>query len=83
MTPELIGTLSVGAALMVGLGGPTLALWRDVGRHIERLDQRLSADIGDLRGDVRDLDRRLARVEGVIAGLAYANGRDRGEGRAA
>ena len=83
MTPELIGILSVGAVLLVGVGGLTLALWRDVGRRIERLDQRLSADIRDLRADVRGLDRRMARVEGVIEGLAYANGRDRGEGRAA
>ncbi len=72
MTPELIGILSVGAALAVGLGGLTLALWRDLGRRIERVEDR-----------VADLDRRLARVEGVIEGLAYANGRDRGEGRAA
>ena len=72
MTPELIGILSVGAVLLVGLGGLTvgMAAW-------------LRADIRDVRVDVRDLDRRLARVEGVIEGLAYANGRDRGEGRAA
>ena len=79
MTPELIGTLSVGAVLLVGLGGLIvgMAAWL-------RADIRdVRVDMDGLRADVRDLDRRLARVEGVIEGLAYANGRDRGEGRAA
>ena len=66
MTPELIGILSVGGALFVGLAGLQLALWRDV-----------RSDLRDLRADVRDLDRRLARMEGVIEGLAFANGRAR------
>ena len=46
MSAELIGTLSVGAALFVGLGGLiiTAALW--------------------IGGWLRDVDKRLARVEG-------------------
>ena len=92
MSAELIGILSVGAALfvgLIGLGGLTLALWRDV-----------RADIHDIRADVRRLDARLdamaarldaltervARLEGVLEGvlaLAGPNGRDRGEERAA
>lgn len=46
MSAELIGILSVGAALFVGLGGLiiTAALW--------------------IGGWLRDVDKRLARVEG-------------------
>ena len=70
MTPELIGILSVGAALFVGLGGLTLALWRDV-------RQDLGGRVDALTAQVADVDRRLARLEGVIEGLAFANGRAR------
>ena len=94
MTPELIGILSVGAVLLVGLGSLIvgIAAWLrgdirqvrdDLGGEIRQVRADLSAEIGGLRTDVRDLDRRLARVEGVIEGMAYANGRDPGEGRAA
>ena len=88
MTPELIGSLSVGAALAALMAG--LAAWmrsdiRDVRADVRGLRADVSADIRGLRADVGNLDRRLARVEGVIEGMAYANGRerDRGEGRAA
>ena len=97
MTPELIGILSVGAVLLVGLGSLTLgiAAWlradiRQVRTEVQQVRAELGAEIRQvhtlidgLRTDVRDLDRRLARVEGVIEGMAYANGRDRGEGQAA
>ncbi len=104
MTPELIGILSVGAVLLVGLGSLTLgiAAWlradirqvrvevHQVRAEVHQVRADLGAeirlvrtDIDGLRTDVRDLDRRLARVEGVIEGMAYANGRDRGEGQAA
>ena len=119
MTPELIGILSVGVVLLVGLGSLTvgIAAWlrgdirqvrdevhhvrHDLGAEIRQVRADLSAEIGQvrtdlsaeigqvradvdgLRTDVHDLDRRLARVEGVIEGMAYANGRDRGEGQAA
>ena len=108
MTPELIGILSVGAVLLVGLGSLTLgiAAWlradirqvrtevqqvrAELGAEIHQVRAELGAEIRQvhtlidgLRTDVRDLDRRLARVEGVIEGMAYANGRDRGEGQAA
>ena len=130
MTPELIGILSVGVVLLVGLGSLTvgIAAWlrgdirqvrdevhhvrHDLGAEIRQVRADLSAEIGQvrtdlsaeigqvradlsaeigqvradvdgLRTDVRDLVRRLARVEGVIEGMAYANGRDRGEGQAA
>lgn len=101
MTPELIGILSVGAVLLVGLGSLIvgIAAWLradvrqvrdDLGAEIRLVRDDLGgeirqvrADVEGLRTDVHDLDRRLARVEGVIEGMAYANGRDPGEGRAA
>ena len=55
MSPELIATISVGAVLLVGLGGliVTAALWlggrlRDVGRRLANLGER------------------VARIEGLI-----------------
>lgn len=49
MSAELIGILSVGTALLVGLGGliVTATLW--------------------IGGWLRDLDQRMARVEGRMA----------------
>lgn len=104
----MIGILSVGAVLLVGLGSLIvgIAAWLrgdirqvrvevrqvrdDLGAEIRQVRADLSAeirqvraDVEGLRTDVHDLDRRLARVEGVIEGMAYANGRDPGEGRAA
>lgn len=83
MTPELIGILSVGAVLLLGLGGLIVGTTAWLRADIRDLRIDLGAGSDSLRADVRDLDRRMARVEGVIEGLAYANGRDRGEGRAA
>ncbi len=83
MTPELIGILSVGAVLLIGLGSLIVGMAAWLRADIRDVRADLGADIDSLRADVRDLDRRMARVEGVIEGLAYANGRDRGEGRAA
>ena len=104
MTPELIGILSVGAVLLVGLGSLTLgiAAWlradirqvraevHQVRAEVHQVRAELGAEIRQvhthidgLRTNVRDLVRRLSRVEGVIEGMAYANGRDRGEGQAA
>ena len=83
MTPELIGILSVGAVLLIGLGSLIVGMAAWLRADIRDVRADLGADINSLRADVRDLDRRMARVEGVIEGLAYANGRDRGEGRAA
>ena len=80
MTPDGIAALSVGVALAALM----LALWRNLSARMDRLDARQAADIRDVRADVQaltarvnDLDRRLARMEGVIEGLAFANGRAR------
>ena len=62
MTPELIGIVSVGVALLVGLGGLnlTIAAWlrSDIGS--------LRSDIGSLRTEVQGLDRRVSRIEGRL-----------------
>lgn len=68
MTPELIGIISVGAAI----GVLNLALWRDVRADVAAL----RADVAALRADVQSLGRRVSRIEGVIEGLlAGMNGR--------
>ena len=96
MTPELIGILSVGAALAAFMAGMVTWLRADIRQVRADLSAEIGqvrADVGGLRTDVRDVDRRLdaltecvARIEVAIFGL---NGRqrreadDRGEGRAA
>ena len=57
MSPELIGILSVGAALLVGLGGLILTTggW-------------LRGDLRALRGETQALGERVARLEGLIEG---------------
>ncbi len=54
MSAELIGILSVGAALFVGLGGLILTGWLAMSRRLD------------------DVDRRLARVEGLLEGLGLS-----------
>lgn len=57
MSAELIGILSVGAALLVGLGGLILTIggW-------------LRGDIRALRTELQGLGERVARLEGLIEG---------------
>ena len=35
--------------------------------------KRLSANVQTLSGEVRDIDRRVSRLEGVVVGQAQAN----------
>lgn len=57
MSAELIGILSVGAALLVGLGGLILTIggW-------------LRGDIRALRTELQGLGERVARLGGLIEG---------------
>ena len=76
MSPELIGILSVGGALFVGLGGLILTATGRINARIDRLEDRFNSQLEDLRADVQGLDRRVSRLEGLIEGLfAGANGR--------
>ena len=86
MTPELIGILSVGAAL----GGLTLAVTARINARIDRLEDRfeslearmdarfeaVDARFASLEVRIDALSERVARIEGVIEGLfAGMNGR--------
>ena len=90
MTPELIGTLSVGAALAtlnIAVAAWLRADIRDVRTElhavrtelktdIHALRTELGAEIRELRADVHGLDQRTSRIEGVIEGLFVGmNGR--------
>ena len=71
MSAELVAILSVGVALFVGLGGLTLALWRDVRADVHALSARvdgLAARVDALAVRVDGLSDRVARLEGVIVG---------------
>ena len=79
MSAELAGILSVGAALLVGLGGLTLALWRDVRADVHALSARvdglgtrvdaLAVRVDALATRVDGLSDRVARLEGVVEGV--------------
>ncbi|MDE2992040.1 MAG: hypothetical protein OXU21_13420 [Chloroflexota bacterium] len=72
MTPELIGILSVGVALFVGLGGLILTVAARANTRIDRLEDRFDS----LEARIDTLSERVARIEGVIEGLfAGMNGR--------
>ena len=83
MTPELIGILSVGAALFVGLGGLILTVTARINARIDRLEDRFEARFEALETRFEALETRIdllservARIEGVIEGLfAGMNGR--------
>ena len=98
MTPELIGILSVGAALATL--NLAVAAWlradiRDVRTElhavrtelktdIHAVRTELGAEIRELRTDVHGLDQRTSRIEGVIEGLFVGmNGRGRATPRGA
>ena len=68
MSAELIGILSVGAALFVGLGGLLLRLQF---RTDKRLDALASA-LRRLAERVGALDRGQARIEGLLEGLGLS-----------
>ena len=72
MSAELVGILSVGVALFVGLGGLTLALWRDVRADVHALSARvdgLATRVDALAVRVDRLSDRVARLEGVVEGV--------------
>ena len=92
MSPELIGILSVGAAMLVGLGGVVsvnVALYRGLRSDMAALRGELKSEIVVVREDVRALETRVAAVEqgqarltgaveGLFAGLGSAQpGRER------
>lgn len=98
MTPELIGILSVGAALATL--NLAVAAWlrvdfRDVRTELHAVRTELTtelhavraelgAEIRELRTDVHGLDQRTSRIEGVIEGLFVGmNGRGRATPRGA
>ena len=64
VSPELIGILSVGAGLFVGLGGLVLTLQV---RTDKRLDA-LRADLQRLAERVGALERGQARIAGLLEG---------------
>lgn len=64
MSAEVWSTVAVGVAVL-GLGGAVLGLgWR----MYVRLDAKLEAFQSKVDARLTDLDRRLARIEGWIAG---------------
>ncbi|MYD94060.1 MAG: hypothetical protein F4Y02_10275 [Chloroflexi bacterium] len=86
MSPELIGILSVGAAMLIGLGGVVsvnVALYRGLRSDMAALRGELKAEIAEVRVDVKALESRVAgvkqgqarltgAVEGLFAGMGKA-----------
>ena len=68
MSPELIGILSVGAALFVGLGGLVLTLQSRTDKRLDALRAELWAELQRLAERMGALERGQARIEGLIEG---------------
>ena len=64
MSAELIGILSVGAAL----GGLVLALQSRTDKRLDGFEKRFGEGLAGLRGELRALGERSARLEGLIKG---------------
>ena len=45
-----------------------LYVWRSLDARLDRQDQRHQADLASLRTDLANVDRRLARIEGLLEG---------------
>lgn len=65
MSSELIGILSVGAALLAGLGSLILTTTGRINGRIDRLEDR----VGSLEELVGTLSDRVSRIEGLLDGL--------------
>ena len=75
MSPELIGILSVGAAMLIGLGGVVsvnVALYRGLRSDMAALRSELKSEIAVVRVDVRAVESRVAAVEQGQARLTGA-----------
>lgn len=72
MTPELIGILSVGGALFIGLAGLQLTLYRGLRVDMADLRVEVRAELREVRADVRSLDTRVSAVEQQVARLTGA-----------
>ena len=86
MSPELIGILSVGAAMLIGLGGVVsvnVALYRglrsdmtamrsELKAEIDASHSELKAEIAEVRVGVKALETRVASVEQGQARLTGA-----------
>ncbi|MDE2868947.1 MAG: hypothetical protein OXR64_15460 [Chloroflexota bacterium] len=85
MSPELIGILSVGAAMLIGLGGVVsvnVALYRGLRSDMAALRSELKAEIASTRSELKaeidaareDTKALEARVAGLDQGQARLTG---------
>ena len=79
MTNELLGILVAVIAVSVALGGLILTSNRGLRQDMAQMETRLREDMSQLRGDVKQLGDRVARLEhgqakleGLLEGLREA-----------
>ena len=79
MTNELLGILVAVIAVSVALGGLILTSNRGLRQDMAQMETRLREDISQLRGDLKQLGDRVARLEhgqakleGLLEGLREA-----------
>lgn len=84
MSAELIGILSVGAALFAGLSSLILTLQARTDKRLDGFDKRLEGferrldgfgkRLDGYAGDLRRLTERVARLEGLLKGAGLFRG---------
>ena len=79
MTNELLGILVAVIAVSVALGGLILTSNRGLRQDMAQMETRLREDMSQLRGDLKQLGDRVARLEhgqakleGLLEGLREA-----------
>jgi len=79
LIPILVAIIGAAVAILLGLGGLTLALWRDVRADIRSLSSRMDefsdrlgrveVRVARLEERIAGVDERLARVQERVAGI--------------
>jgi hypothetical protein len=79
LIPILVAIIGAAVAILLGLGGLTLALWRDVRSDIRALSVRIDTiserlarvevRVGRLEDRVGGLEERVAMIDGRVAGI--------------
>lgn len=68
---EVVAIITVGLALLGSIWRMFVVFRNDMNERFDRVD----ADIRELRGDIKDLNTRLGRVEGKLGQLLPGEGR--------
>lgn len=62
---DWLGLIVAVATLLVAQGGLTLAMQNRTDNRLDRIEDKLSVELGDVRTELRKLGERVARLEAL------------------